>query len=72
MFRLPDVKCITAAVILGLWFVLVLTGKAPAGEFIDLLRNVLLGLGVYHTVSNLQPVPRDPPANTPNNGKGKS
>lgn len=51
-----DPKSAGAALIMLAWFVLVLTGQASAGQFVDALRDILLGLGILHGVSNYQRV----------------
>lgn len=46
-----QLKTVAAAALLVGWFALVLTGKAPAPQFIDTLRDVLVGIGVYHVAT---------------------
>lgn len=42
-------KIYCAAILIVVWFLLVLNKLTPVQPFIDLIRDVLVGLGIYHT-----------------------
>lgn len=43
----PREKLLSAALLLAIWAALVFTGKAPVDGFITMLRDALLGLGLF-------------------------
>jgi len=45
-----DQKMIAGALILLVWFGLVIGGYTPAAEFVSVLRDTLIGLGIYKAV----------------------
>lgn len=50
-----DKKFWGAVVILAVWGALVVSGFAPAADYLTVLRDVLIGLGVFHAVSTTIP-----------------
>lgn len=42
-------KLIIGGVILAIWGGLVLAGLTDAGSYVQLLRDILVGLGIYHS-----------------------
>ena len=42
-------KLIVGGVIIAIWGGLVLAGLTDARDYVQLLRDVLIGLGIYHT-----------------------
>ncbi|WP_028534232.1 hypothetical protein [Paludibacterium yongneupense] len=49
-----DAKFLSAVVIMAVWFVLVLLGKAPAEQFVYALESVLASLGIFHAATAYQ------------------
>ena len=47
-----DVKLIAGALILLAWGGLVVTGFAPAAEYVSVLRDTLIGLGAFKMITS--------------------
>lgn len=47
-----NLRFIGAVLLLGMWGALVLLHLAPAGPYIDTMRDTLFCLGIYHATTN--------------------
>lgn len=56
----PNKKMLAAALLLACWFGLVLAGQASAPDFVAVLRDCLVGLGVF-TAALVSPGAANPP-----------
>lgn len=50
-----DKKFWGAVAILAVWGALVVTGFAPAADYLTVLRDLLVGLGLFHAVTTVPP-----------------